>query len=127
VKHLRISDAHLQPTHARGEHAEMPVFMLYPYHVSSSQAVRIFAAYAVRAGADPEHCRRIYEYADEMDAWAKEHGGTKLPDEELLPSTLPQAPVPQFCPHCAQPLAVGHAEDCPFLVYEAKLEARART
>lgn len=57
-----------------------PVFILRSMDVVGPRAVREWAAIADREGADFATVQRVLRWADEMEAYAAEHGGAKVPD-----------------------------------------------
>lgn len=130
MKHLRIDYQGIQDTtHSTSIEDDELVFFVRAKDRNAGQTARIWAAYTLRDGGDPDMCRRVQEWGDEMDLQRMERfkGGkvADVPAGMMLPSNRPTPPVPQYCPHCAQPLAEGHAEDCPHLAYVAQLENNA--
>jgi hypothetical protein len=81
MKHLRSDWDSIQP--APGETTiedDEPVFLLRARDVVGADTVHDWAGRAYAAGADPAHCTRVHEWADEMEAWRQEHGGGHVPD-----------------------------------------------
>lgn len=120
MKHLRQDYQGIQDTtNQTSIGQDEPIFLIRAKDVIGSQAVRVWAAYALHAGGDPAMCARVQEWADEMDAYRREHfGGGKVPDVPvgmLLPSTRQQVPFPRFCGHCGTPLGELHRDGCYML------------
>ena len=60
--------------------ADEPVFLLRARDIAAPGAVRKWAYDALGNGASREIVDAALGQADAMEAWAKEHGGRKVPD-----------------------------------------------
>lgn len=115
--HLRTDYQSIQPANGATSIAEdEPVFIVRAKDKVAPMVTRLWAAYALQAGADPETCARVQEWADYMHEYAVEHfDGGKVPDVpkgKLLPSTRVTLPAPRYCHHCGNALASGHQPEC---------------
>lgn len=121
--------------HVRGDHSSIqdlsgvtrigdkePAFLLHATDPTASVALRLYAAYALRAGQDADYCARLQEFADEMDEYAAEHKNLvklpSIPRNKVLPSNRVSMPKPNFCQHCGNNFREGHKEDCPVLALD---------
>jgi hypothetical protein len=89
MKHLRTDWQGIQDT--TGETSigdDEPVFIVRAKDPCAPATVRAWAAQAHAAGSDLNLCVRVLQWADEMEAYAREHfaGQQHAPDApELLP------------------------------------------
>jgi hypothetical protein len=126
MRHLRVDYTGIQDTsHSTSIGDDEPVFIVRAKDRFASQAVRVWAAYVLAGGGDPTMVARVQEWADEMDAYRREHfNGGKTPDVPqgmLLPSSKPQAPEMRFCPHCGVEMSTApHNEDCEYAAVLAR-------
>jgi hypothetical protein len=58
---------------------EEPVFLLRAQDMFAPVCVETWASMVAAAGGDPEMCRRVLAWADDMRRWQLDHG-SKVPD-----------------------------------------------